>query len=184
MNSIKERPIILTEQEVNAVLAGDKTQYRVIFDFAIMQDHNCPFGKVGDRLWVQEKHQPVSWSFDDGEVTLLYLDGSKRCLNYLTEEEFDTNPNDDYLIEICDELIARGVPIKEDSETFDISSRKDLPHWRSADAMPRWASRLLLEVTDIRIERDQPLSVAQIVFSNPWVWVVEFKVIDPSEVTK
>ena len=56
MNKPIERPVIFSAQEVNAVLAGDKTQHRVIFDFAIMQDHNCPFGEVSDRLWVQEFH--------------------------------------------------------------------------------------------------------------------------------
>ena len=181
MNNTKERPIILTAQEVNAVLAGDKTQHRVIFDFAIMQDHNCPLGKVGDRLWVQELHART-----ENE-------------NLLTRTHYYANGN-------------LRVDLRHDAGL--------LTKYSAAD-MPRWASRILLEITDIRIERvqdtshddavaegvhnfdieaqlrDQALSVAQIVFSrywdtkhqehdvmwedNPWVWVIEFKVIEPSE---
>lgn len=239
MIKAKEHPIVLTAQEVNAVLVGDKTQHRmpvltneqvaagykccygvasgqVIFtkdesDKSFVDDGyinvECPLGNISDRLWVQEMHQPLSWSFEDGEVTLLYLDGEKHCLNYLTEEELENNPNDDYLIEICDELIKRGVPIKEGTDYFDFSSRKNLPDWRTADVMPRFASRLLLEITDIRIERVQDITLGDSFkeardglmdfaadywmvkhgeaawFTNPWVWVVEFKVIESSEET-
>lgn len=238
MNNTKERPIVLTAQEVNAVLVGDKTQHRVPAklrygmpesmgsmhcdksdprewgwdnfedgETRLLSDEPCPFGAIGDRLWVQEMHQPLSWSFEDGEVTLLYLDGEKHCLNYLTEEELENNPNDDYLIEICDELIKRGVPIKEGTDYFDFSSRKNLPDWRTADVMPRFASRLLLEITDIRIERVQDITLGDSFkeardglmdfaadywmvkhgeaawFTNPWVWVIEFKVIESSEET-
>jgi hypothetical protein len=75
--------------------------------------------------------------------------------------------------------------------------------------MPRWASRILLEITDIRVERLQDISeddalaegidytcqqaLPSDVFSglwesingsgswnaNPWVWVIEFKRITP-----
>lgn len=189
---LKERPIILSAEEVHAVLAGDKTQHRVIFDFAIMQDHNCPFGKVGDQLWVQEEHRPVNWSFDDGEVTIEYRDGTTKTPHYLTDEEFETNPNDDYPFAVVDELLDRNIPIMKGKDCFDFSNPDNLPHWRTADVMPRFASRLLLEITDIRIERvqdtshadavaegvssfdiearlrDQALSVAQIVFSRHW----------------
>lgn len=244
---LKERPVIFTAEEVKAVLAGDKTQHRTpiltgseinegfdwdhdtqlgraVFTKEIDDERqeillrSCPFGDVGDRLWVQEEHRPIGWSFDDGDVKIQYQDGKDSRCEIQTWEEVELNPNDDYLIAICDELINRNVPMKEGTDFFDMEDESNLPHWRSAGVMPKFASRALLEITSIRIEqvqktshsdavaegvhhfsiyarlRDQPLSVAQIVFSrhwddkyqddhviwedNPWVWVVEFKKVD------
>ena len=83
--------------------------------------------------------------------------------------------------------------------------------WTSPRYMPRWASRLLLEITGIRVERVQDISLSDVHAEgcllvefedgkmhfgslwnrinlnrgfgwdkNPWVWVVEFKVINPN----
>lgn len=219
MNNTKERPLILTAQEVNAVLAGDKTQHRVILSSQpYTNDHgwqvleigsvrisdqcvttspldeaikkrlpttNAAPYRIGDRLWVQEPsliHCDWDWFYAD---------------NTLVECKEPFTPNDLHL------------PWDDKHQEYTGSI--------AAEHLPRWASRLLLEITDIRIERvqntshddavaegvhnfdiearlrDQPLSVAQIVFSrhwdtkhqehcvmwedNPWVWVIEFKVI-------
>lgn len=204
MDNTKEHPIILTAQEVNAVLAGNKTQHRVPFDFEFIKDVNvpivqkvadetdctlselvtgayndsvydfvCPFGKVGDRLWVQEFHASLSYNcrftkphyYADGPLTL----DTRHDAGLLTKY--------------------------------------------AAVNMPRWASRILLEITDIRIERVQDIthndSVREAAFTfypkqavpplsafprywmekhgddawrlNPWVWVIEFKVVELSE---
>lgn len=218
---LKERPVVFTAEEVNAVLAGDKTQHRIpcltkeqvlagfSYDFNAIDDAaiflkvvddevvddllvDCPFGADGGRLWVQEEHRPIGWSFDDGDVRIQYKDGKDSLCEIQTWEEVESNPNDDYLIAICDELINRNVPMKEGTDCFDMEDESNLPHWRNAVDMSRFASRALLEITDIRIERvqetshydavsegvhhfdiearmrDQPLSAAQIVFSRYW----------------
>lgn len=232
---LKERPIILTAEEVNAVLAGDKTQHRVpieesddtaiLFDgrdwrydgkefiedaccdpnprgkhyfeqikrignlTEFLEDYrsigHCPLGKVGDRLWVQEPTLAIE---DVGWIGPVFVasDVGRNAIDW------GYGPYDDpYHIPAC-ELTY--------NEPSDLSYEN---------------SRILLEITDIRIEcvqdtshdnavaegvrhfdiearlRDQPLSVAQIVFSrhwdtknqdrdtdwesNPWVWVIEFK---------
>ena len=180
MNNTKERPIALTEQEVKAVLAGDKTQHRIPVDIdhsVVLTYHSleaggasperidalpfeCPFGEFGDRLWVQEEHRPTGWSFDDGDVRIQYKDGKDSLCEIQTWEEVESNPNDDYLIAICDELINRDVPMKEGTDCFDMEDESNLPHWRNAADMPQFASRILLEITDIRIERIQDISEA------------------------
>lgn len=110
-----------------------------------------PFGGVGDRLWTQEEHRPVAWSFDDGDVVIAYRDGKRQRHDILTDEEFETNPNDDYLIAVCDELIERGVPMED--EQFLLEIPEHLPYWRTAEVMPQFASRASLEITSIKVER-------------------------------
>lgn len=135
---------------------------------------NCPFGKVGERLWVRETF------------------GTKiRNVGGTPHESFTykaDNPNEIY----CYDSNGNGVPVK----------------WKPSIHMPRVASRILLEITKIGIERLNDISEADAIaegmiadddycaeehFSmlwneingwgekgwnaNPWVWVVEFKVL-------
>lgn len=110
-----------------------------------------PFGAIGDQLWVQEEHRPVAWSFDDGDVMIAYRDGKRQRHDILTDEEFELNPNDDYLIAVCDELIKRDVPMED--ERFLLQDLANLPYWRTAEVMPKFASRAKLEITGIKVER-------------------------------
>ena len=219
-NLKKERPIILNAQEVNAVLAGNKTQHRVMVEpddetgaFSVVDygkgwqaykssdgesilldggcEHRllCPFGVTGDRLWVQEPsliHCDWDWFYADSSLV--------ECKEPFT-------PNDLHL-------------------TWD-DKHQEYKGAISAEHLPRWASRLLLEITDIRIERVQNISGGdacaegcpkfltrhcfdaskpladrnavswfaetwkenhseQSYLSNPWVWVLEFKVVKAS----
>lgn len=208
MIKAKERPIVLTAQEVNAVLVGNKTQYRVpvltseqvaagykccygvasgqvIFtkdesDKSFVENGyinvECPLGSIGNRLWVQEPtHTANSWDwFYDATHSLV------ECKNPYT-------PSDLYL------------PWDDDHQEYTGPI--------GAEHMPYWASRLLLEITDISIERVQDITLGDSLkeardglmdfaadywivkhgeaawFTNPWVWVIEFKVIESSEVT-
>lgn len=214
MSDVKERPIILTAQEVNAVLAGNKTQYRVLSltDEQVADGYQhcygvasgeviftkeesnesfvrdgyvsvkCPFGKIGDRLWVQEPsliHCDWDWFYAD---------------NTLVECKEPFTPNDLHL------------PWDDENQEYKGPI--------GAEYLPRWASRLLLEITDIRIERVKDIklgdAVAEACFKfpdnlrlvltplvafsncwmkkhgdeswnrNDWVWVIEFKVIKES----
>lgn len=149
---MKERPILFSSEMVRAILEGRKTQTRRIvknchlMEFDSRDPHygpywlpyadedqgkvECPYGKVGDRLWVREAFR--YWFQEDGMWD-------------------------------CIDFLAGGPPMKPEILDFDAGMRFS-DHcaadskWRPSIHMPRWASRLTLEVTDIRVERLQYIS--------------------------
>lgn len=195
----KERPILMNGEMVRAILNGRKTQTRRIIKTrkpwltqcdwygkhpgggwwghdgipgdvkpGCERGFACPYGQPGDRLWVRE-----TWCSD-------------------------------------------GVNV-----WYRADKHPELDHgWEPSIHMPRWASRILLEIVDVRVERVQEISEADAIQegikdhrelnapfntmfdgielgefqsrwkklyplggdsweSNPWVWVIEFKVIEP-----
>lgn len=142
----------------------------------------CPFGDVGDRIWVRE-----TWA----EAGACAPDLKLYRANY-----------------------PEHVP-----SHYESVPSADQVRWTPSIHMPRWASRILLEITDVRVEQVQSISQADAIaegaprshpsidavsqehgfpdFSrswfgqtwqsiygaeswqtNPWVWVIEFKRIE------
>lgn len=155
MTMITEHPIVFSTEEVAATKALIKNQHIVVVQTDPEGYDASPAIKVGDKLWVQEEHRPVNWHWDDGEVETEYRDGTKRWEHYLTQEEFDNNPNDDYLIAIITELESRQTlpDAIESQKIYDFSIPENLPNWRKAEAMPQFAARLHLTVTNIKTKR-------------------------------
>jgi hypothetical protein len=159
----------------------------------------CPYGQVGDRLWVKEAWRvarrwdatPSSALPHENGLTVAYAAGGSRA-----HDDTARFVNDDAYSPWDAEWVGRT---------------------RSPIHMPRWASRITLEVTAVRVERLQdvseqsawdegvqkfmggptpwksvvaPASVhgfaavwesingAGSWAANPWVWVVEFKRIE------
>ncbi|WP_072166374.1 hypothetical protein [Erwinia sp. Leaf53] len=155
---MRERGIIFNAEMVRAILDGRKTQTRRIVKGqrtgevwsvkpAGVKKHNrhthdwwlptgslpysalpaCPFGQPGDRLWVRE-----TWSED--------------FANYYPNDRVWYAANDDRRrdIEIVDGV--RGI--------YSPESDVHVPfRWRPSIHMPRWASRITLEITGVRVER-------------------------------
>lgn len=227
---MKERPILFSAPMVRAILAGKKTQTRRIvkpqpeitrdmfptsaatmradgsstnFVFKITERPGiyrclgsknfaaefCPYGQPGDRLWVRETCH--------AEEKPSGLDG----VRYLADNHFQPIEN------------SPGAAFKWmhlNAYRAEAGARVPSIH------MPRWASRITLEVVGVRVERlndcseedaraegvktdgvivlDMPSRPATAVecyetlweqingdgswAANPWVWVVEFKVIE------
>lgn len=235
---MKERPILFNTEMVKAILEGRKTQTRRVIKpkskalhddnvacivhresgdkwyqdhvFSMRGKHGvwedytlegflalCPFGQVGGRLWVRETFR----LFDPDECP--HSDFPCGCPNW-------------------------GTPLYRAShDCFDGEK------WKPSIHMPRSASRILLEITSIRVERLNDISRADAVKEgietlmvdcsrdglkttykdytshnnaitrnnpidsfrtlwesvngadswgkNPWVWAVEFKVIQGGE---
>ncbi|ENS0249775.1 hypothetical protein ACEY0B_002353 [Klebsiella pneumoniae] len=140
--------------------------------------HPCPFGAVGDRIWVREAFRVHSRATD---VATLVYKASER--NSWTEQ-------------------TRRVPVA-------VCNKPATPEkWTPSLHMPRWASRILLEITGVRVERLRSMSQddaraegviaasgpmeAGLAFrelwdsiygeeswkATPWVWVIEFKRVE------
>ena len=211
---VKERPILFSGPMVRAIIEGRKTQTRRVIkpkhEFFVDDGHDginrvyypcyvtgepepqeilCPYGSVGERLWVRETWAVVPKVSDDGPKHKAKGDGTGATWR----ADWNGNPS--------------GFP------------------WKPSIHMPRWASRITLEVTGVRIERLNDIDLADCIaegiewkyrddktthwrdysgldvscttsayFSyqtlwesingplswslNPWVWVVEFKRIE------
>jgi hypothetical protein len=155
---MKARPIIFSSQMVQSILDGRKTQTRRVIKpqpevsaegylmgewlkkplagllLPKLQDItiHCPFGKIGDRLWVRETWQgPI---IDDDEFEACRQNAQKIFLK------------PDYCVyRATDKLDAVDIDGNELG-------------WRTSTSMPRWASRITLEITDIRVEKLQDIS--------------------------
>lgn len=195
---MKIRPILFSGPMVRAILEGKKSQTRRViaklYDGAWCLDPDddpadvqklveaCPYGQSGDRLWVRE-----TWMNDGADIQRQLMAEGKvpvRCL-------YRANPEHE----------------KQIGKSFK---------WTPSIFMPRWASRITLEVLTVRVERLTDISKADIcaemgapgpevegpylrdyynAFSalwesingkrgfgwieNPWVWVIEFKQVQP-----
>jgi hypothetical protein len=203
VSDIKERPILFSAPMVRAILDGSKTQTRRAFRDSPPPGVNVgivngktPYGAVGDRLWVRE-----AWK---------------------AHTTFDHLP-------------PRDIPQTHVWYMADDGYKAE-SRFRQSMFMPRWASRITLEVTGVRVERLNEISETDALAegictvrtqewdlehfgawrrefdaacqsgikppvgpapassyralweqingpgswaANPWVWVVEFKVIKP-----
>ena len=145
---MKERPILFSAPMVRALLAGTKTQTRRAFktknggvwpnanDLPGMRQilRSCPYGQPGDRLWVRETWQgPLLQEFE------IDADPDWHYASHLHQYQ---NP------EHC-EYAADGGPKPEYTDADDVMRQG----WRASIHMPRWASRITLEITGVRVER-------------------------------
>ncbi|EJD6999675.1 TPA: hypothetical protein MAK17_001904 [Klebsiella pneumoniae] len=210
---MKERGMIFNGEMVRAILDGRKTQTRRpikwkqtrFTEIGEREDgskwpwsedaehacdfwHPCPFGAVGDRIWVRETFAALEpGSYEQVKPQ----DGHCQDLRYAATDRL----------------------AKSDA---DIRGYK----WVPSIHMPRWASRILLEITDVRVERlnsisqedaqaegleltgwrptySDPDSGGEVMTpydnfaelwssiygdeswqANPWVWVIKFKRVE------
>ena len=152
---MKERPIIFNGEMVRAILAGRKTQTRRVingaepgfvfkafnrvrayFDYDSGYgskmwhfDKKCPYGQPGDRLWVREAAQYKRY----GGLWEAF-DHAEAQVTY-----------------VADKISEFYMLVKDDKINFQSAKRPSIH-------MPRWASRISLDVTSVRVERVQDIS--------------------------
>lgn len=152
---MKERPILFSGEMVRAILAGHKTQTRRIVKpqpldivpiggtFAsawnektaeAYEHFHCPYGQPGDRLWVRETFWFSEYSSPHPKPTKEAIGEGWGICYAATDDMSETNP-------------LRPYP-------------KTQERLRPSIFMPRWASRITLEITAVRVERLQYISEA------------------------
>jgi hypothetical protein len=202
-SEMRKRPILFSAPMVRALLDDSKTQTRrivkpqpeiIISNEPFIQTETddkhgrlgkrieCPYGQVGDQLWVRETHLTVCKMDDNGM--------------------FITDEHGEYIYETW--YRADGI----DYQYFD--GQSDFPvenvPWKPSIHMPRAASRITLEITSIRVERLNDITESDVIEegcpteilygrgwykdlweqingvgswdANPWVWVLEFKRVE------
>lgn len=133
---MRERPILFSAPMVRAILEGRKTQTRrVVKDrhidaappacFFQWLRENCPYGQPGDRLWVRETFA----------LSVIDPDG-------LSPEDDPENYD----------VIYRADPEQPGGGWADSDGNEIPAPWKPSIHMPRWASRIDLEITAVRVE--------------------------------
>lgn len=150
--SMKERPILFSAPMVRAIRDGSKTQTRLIVKANLLPiveaslkangrvclnmldtDLVSPYGVVGDRLWVREAF------FEEVDpLTSKPYSPPRAC--YRATENGEV---------FCDD----GDGHAEENKNGTFKSP-----WKPSIHMPRWASRILLEITEVRIQRLQDIN--------------------------
>ena len=176
---MKEHPILFSAPMVRAILEGRKTQTRRIIkpqaigmlefsdrgvlyadqstQWSYVEAHpgvaelrNSPW-KRGLKLWVREAWRIGSWR-EDGRIAVDYCDGPR--LEWL-QMPVDTDEQKWRYIKQCNDDCA-GLP--QINGQWKWEPGKSPCRWRPSIHMPRWASRITLEITNIRVERLQEIT--------------------------
>ena len=164
---LRERPITFTTDMVKAILDGRKTQTRRIIKEApeaatalrlnsigrylesylselrewvpVVGPHGCetmvrcPKGIPGDHLWVKETYG-FGWQSGHGWYSAIPVTGKEKQ--------------------------PEKIFYKADPKWDKWDENKGQLQWRNVRFMPRFASRLTLEITNVRVERLQQISEA------------------------
>ena len=163
---MKERPIIFNADSIQAILDGRKTQTRRVMKpqppewvdswgltFFTPLGHMSGRGQYEGHL--AEKFFRNPYSTDRLYVREMWTEGYNRPL---IEGEGD-DENAVSIIYKDGTEIYRPCPAATAEHWGDFSLDGDLnPIWKSPIFMPRWASRLTLEIVNVRVERLQAIS--------------------------
>lgn len=178
-----DRPILFSGPMVRGILDGRKNQTRRVvkgealdwlddakFSPKFVADPNnslCPYGYAGDRLWVREAWRVYNFPCDDAWTYQYKADGkvlSERDLN--SGPGFDESKHEKWQMRLAEQSWAECEHSPLVQHICDDSARFLGPErpmrWRPSIHMPRWASRLTLEVERLRIERLQSITVEDV----------------------
>jgi hypothetical protein len=161
-----DRPILFSAEMVRAILKGKKTQTRRVIKpqptgatswlphieasgfypdkiSAKPERLVCKYGQPGDLLWVRETWC-AHWGTPPSDAPQSY-----RIVN------------GDELPPIKQENGDLYQPTPSDIMTVWYGAEGDKPfhmEWKPSSHMPRWASRITLRITDVRVERLQNIT--------------------------
>ena len=171
------KPIIMSTEDVRALLDGRKTMIRRVIkprhggDLEVHSDiagtprlsERCgdrcrgliPPYEVGDALYVREAWRVGAWN-DEGSICVDYkADGFARR-EWLKISDCDLY--EELWQQSSDDAREASASIGEDGNYTWLPGQSPT-RWRSPVTMPREAARLFLRVKDVRVERVQDITV-------------------------
>jgi len=187
---MKERPILFSAPMVRAIMDGRKTQTRrvvkpqphedwklkscgiltceahslhaeqvAIFDRpdGLNQPYKFPYGQPGDQLWVREAWRIGAWDENRPAFALDYCDGASKEWIEVPDAMGDDGELFDRIWQQSSDDAAKALGIQD---RYQWEPGQSPCRWRPSIHMPRWASRIQLEITVIRVERLQDISEA------------------------
>ncbi|QNE59452.1 hypothetical protein [Pseudomonas aeruginosa] len=164
---MKERPILFNDQMVRAILEGRKTVTRriakpvkhpdlgnIYAPGALVLEHEpqhvvdraCPYGQPGDRLWVREAWQGPLISDEEQAANQSWWKDVTKFQDQAHCSYRASGDNNEYV----------------DPDGYFHCK------WKPSIHMPRWASRILLEITAVRVERLHDITPNQCIAEGAW----------------
>lgn len=173
--------MMFNAEMVRAILDGRKTQTRLI-----MKNQPCE-SIVGGPVSVRNVNGGYQWFADDGDSCVFHCPIGAVGDRLWVRETFGD----------CGERLVYRA------DTDDGAQCK-VKRWTPSIHMPRWSSRITLEITGVRVERLNDISAEDAAaegitgrakmhdfgvlwssiygdeswLANPWVWVIEFKRVE------
>lgn len=143
---MSDRPILFSGPMVRALIAGTKTQTRRVLKKPKWAEPSCDFEIEADGPYIV-----VAATGCTAKVPTRYAVGDRLWVRETWQglSFGDYEPTES---KVCDVRFAATDALGQASKAV-----RGYP-WRPAIHMPRWASRLTLTVTDVRVERLQDIS--------------------------
>lgn len=169
---MRERPILFSGEMARAILSGRKTMTRRVIKpqptnmdnpmrrLSVISD--CPYGKIGDRLWVRETFAELE--MDNGSPFAYRADGDKIGCHHWKPSIFMRRRASRILLEIINIRVERLQDISTEDIIKEGLSTNLREHDAVCDLKEKWQT-----LWDKINGKKHPLA------DNPWVWVIEFK---------
>jgi len=179
---VKEKPILFSSEMVRAILDGRKTQTRRVIkpqplelcdeiwqwkhteqkeeDLYEWLETAAPY-QIGDRLWVRETWRPFCFHYEGESMYTDYRADGARLERMLSEEAYADGWLEREWARWGDAAKAAGIPLDDWDESWPLEQLEQtgfVMPWRPSIFMPKWATRIWLEVTGVRAERVQDIS--------------------------
>lgn len=159
---MKERPILFKDEMIRAILEGRKTQTRRVCK---QQPYGNGFAFEGNEFLCHNDYLPPSAMLMDVYRGGKYLYATSNMEGWESECPYGL-PGDQLWVREAFRLCAEADDTKprDTDAAYRVWYEADAPHQpgfgklRPSMFMPRWASRITLEITGVRVERLQDIS--------------------------
>lgn len=160
---MKERPILFSGEMVSAIIAGYKTQTRRVIDLAMANRFDEPRGDAD-----------VAAGYPYIETDNGFVSATKLCPYGQSGDRLWVRETWGFTASwptgFQNDHIKNGRYWIKDRMAYRADSPAGHWCWRPSIFMPRWANRLTLAVTEVRVERLQDISESDAMSEGVAAW--------------